>query len=56
MIQAQIRLLKDAKHHPLGSAEREQILEQRQAMVDALFMQFLGWIAGEGIAPAELPR
>jgi len=46
MIQAQIRLLKDM---PVAIAleERERMVEQEQAVVDAAFTQFLEWLAAD---------
>ena len=49
MIQTQIRLLKDASHG-IDAQERERILAEQQAAVDAIFMRFLRWIAGESVA------
>jgi hypothetical protein len=46
MIQAQIRLLKDGIA-PLPVDECEQIIEAKQAAIDAAFTRFLGWLAGE---------
>ncbi len=43
MIQAQIRLLKDATS-PLAMAERERLIETEQAAVDGAFSHFLEWL------------
>jgi hypothetical protein len=52
MIQAQIRLLKDASAS-VDPAERERIVAEQQAMVDALFLRFLGWFAGQPAGSAS---
>ena len=49
MIQTQIRLLKDASAG-IDEYERERIVAAQQAAVDAIFMRFLRWIAGESVA------
>jgi hypothetical protein len=49
MIQTQIRLLKDASAG-IDEHERERIVAAQQAAVDAIFMRFLRWIAGESVA------
>ena len=59
MIQTQIRLLKDA-HVPLALDERERIVEDEQAIVDAAFARFLKWLAARpgrsaGAADAAAP-
>jgi hypothetical protein len=46
MIQAQIRLLKDGVV-PLSVEECEEIMEAKQAAIDAAFARFLRWLAGE---------
>ena len=46
MIQAQIRLLKEMPV-AISLAEREQIVEMEQHIVDAAFARFLGWLAGD---------
>ena len=46
MIQAQIRLLKDADS-PLPLDERERIIEAKQLEVDEAFRRFLAWLAGD---------
>jgi hypothetical protein len=46
MIQAQIRLLKDGDS-PLPPAERGQILQDKQDVVDDAFRSFLEWLAGD---------
>jgi hypothetical protein len=43
MIQAQIRLLKDAPA-PLGRAEAERVIEAQQEAVDDAFHRFLEWL------------
>ena len=53
MIQAQIRLLKDAASS-LDQAERERIVAAQQAVVDDVFARFLGGLAGE--APPLAPH
>ena len=54
MIQAQIRLLKDAASS-LDQAERERIVAAQQAAVDDVFARFLGGLAGEAapLAPYD---
>ena len=54
MIQAQIRLLKDAASS-LDQAERERIVAAQQAVVDDVFARFLGGLAGEAapLAPHD---
>ena len=49
MIQTQIRLLKDASQG-IEAHERERIVDEQQAAVDAIFLRFLRWIAGESVA------
>ena len=51
MIQAQIRLLKDAAS-TLDQAERERIVADQQAVVDDVFARFLAGLAGEAAPPA----
>jgi hypothetical protein len=55
MIQAQIRLLKDGGGM-LDAAERERIIEDRQASVDGAFTRFLGWLAGDAVDAFALPH
>ena len=45
MIQAQIRLLKEMPV-TIALPEREQLVEQEQGIVDAVFASFLEWLAG----------
>ena len=52
MIQTQMRLLKDV-NVPLALAEREQIVEDEQAIVDATFARFLQWLSGDADAAAQ---
>ena len=46
MIQAQIRLLKETPV-AIPLAEREQVVDEEQQVVDAVFGRFLGWLAGD---------
>jgi hypothetical protein len=48
MIQAQIRLLKDGVGS-LGAEQCEEIMEAKQAAVDAAFDRFLQWLAGDQV-------
>jgi hypothetical protein len=54
MLQTQIRLLKDSPVE-LPVAERERIVEQEQAVVDAAFTRFLEWLADGATASASSP-
>ena len=54
MLQAQIRLLKDSRAE-LPLAERERIVEQEQAVVDAAFANLLEWLAGARAVGLGLP-
>ena len=46
MIQAQIRLLKEMPIE-IPRAEREQMVDEEQQIVDAVFARFLAWLAGD---------
>ena len=55
MIQAQIRILKDGGDM-LSIGEREDIVEDVQARIDAAFARFLEWLAGDEINAFTLPQ